>query len=75
MSCRGGVIESGYDFVDVFVVKQKKAYEDDDCDWSSDVCASDLLETHSCGSTVAGAQRGRADSAGADRLHAPKAVG
>ena len=26
----------------VFFVKQKKAYEIKECDWSSDVCSSDL---------------------------------
>ena len=29
----------------VFFFKQKTAYEIKECDWSSDVCSSDLMET------------------------------
>jgi len=29
-----------------FFFKQKTAYEISDCDWSSDVCSSDLPGTH-----------------------------
>ena len=31
-------------FFSVFFFKQKTAYEIVDCDWSSDVCSSDLLK-------------------------------
>ena len=29
--------------MDVFFLKQKKAYEVAGCDWSTDVCSSDLM--------------------------------
>ena len=29
-----------------FFVKQKTAYENSECDWSADVCSSDLLKMH-----------------------------
>ena len=34
-----------FSFVCVFFFKQKTAYEIKECDWSSDVCSSDLPET------------------------------
>ena len=30
----------------IFFFKQKTAYEIKECDWSSDVCSSDLLRPH-----------------------------
>ena len=39
--CRGG---GGWGYVGFFFFfKQKTAYEIKECDWSSDVCSSDLL--------------------------------
>ena len=35
----------GFVFVFFFFFKQKTAYEIVDCDWSSDVCSSDLKES------------------------------
>ena len=35
----------------VFFFKQKTAYEIKECDWSSDVCSSDLIINNSTGNT------------------------
>ena len=37
------IIIAGALFVFVFFFKQKTAYEIKECDWSSDVCSSDLV--------------------------------
>ena len=39
-----------------FFFRQKTAYEVVDCDWSSDVCSSDLIEQN-CGNAVVGHAR------------------
>ena len=42
--CRSGVFcFFFFSFVFVFFFKQKTAYEIYQCDWSSDVCSSDLI--------------------------------
>ena len=39
----------------VFFFKQKTAYEIVDCDWSSDVCSSDLVDGNFAGAIMCGA--------------------
>ncbi len=48
----GGVVGGGGGFV-FFFFKQKTAYEIYQCDWSSDVCSSDLIALDSFGIGVA----------------------
>ena len=40
-------MKGGLDGENIFFFKQKTAYEIVDCDWSSDVCSSDL-KPHRC---------------------------
>ncbi len=42
---RDGYVVFFFFFSFVFFFKQKTAYEIKECDWSSDVCSSDLQET------------------------------